>query len=115
MSEVIVMLAALLGSLSSERVLLYLFARGEGYAREIAGFYNTSVTPIQKQLERLAGAGILYSRPVGRTRLYAFEPRYPFKKELTELLNKALSFYPPKEQDALLLNRRRPRRSGKPL
>jgi hypothetical protein len=109
------MLAALLGSLSSERILLYLFARREGYAREIARFYYTSVTPIQKQLEKLAAAGVLCSRTLGRTRLYTFEPRYPFKKELEGLLHKALSFYPPEEQDALLLNRRRPRRSGKPL
>lgn len=109
------MLAALLGSLSSERVLLYLAARREGYAREIARFYHTSVTPIQKQLEKLAAAGILCSRDVGRTRLYAFEPRYPFKAELTALLHKALSFYPVEAQEALLLNRRRPRRPGKPL
>jgi predicted transcriptional regulator len=109
------MLTALLGSLSSERILVYLFARREGYAREIARFYNTSVTPIQKQLEKLTAAGILYSRPVGRTRLYAFDPRYPFKQELEALLEKALSFYPRQEQETLLLNRRRPRRSGKPL
>jgi hypothetical protein len=110
-----IMLAALLGSLSSERILLYLAARREGYAREIARFYDTSVTPIQKQMEKLAAAGVLCSRDVGRTRLYTFEPRYPFNAELEALLHKALSFYPAKEQEALLLNRRRPRRPGKPL
>lgn len=109
------MLASLLGSLSSERILLYLVARREGYAREIARFYQTSVTPIQKQLEKLARAGILCSRDAGRTRLYTFDPRYPFKAELEALLQKALSFYPPQDQEALLLNRRRPRRPGKPL
>jgi hypothetical protein len=109
------MLASLLGSLSSERILLYLTARQEGYAREIARFYQTSVTPIQKQLEKLAAAGILCSRDLGRTRLYTFDPRYPFKPELEALLRKALSFYPPPEQEALLMNRRRPRRPGKPL
>ncbi len=109
------MLEALLGSLSSERILLYLAARQEGYAREIARFFNTSVTPIQKQLERLAAAGILCSRDVGRTRLYSFDPRYPFKAELESLLHKVLTFYPAEEQEALQMNRRRPRRPGKPL
>jgi predicted transcriptional regulator len=109
------MLTALLGSLSSERILLYLAARQEGYAREIARYFGASVTPIQKQLEKLAAAGILYCRDIGRTRLYAFDPRYPFKAELAALLHKALSFYPAQEQEALLMNRRRPRRPGKPL
>jgi hypothetical protein len=109
------MLASLLGSMSGERVLLFLFARGEGYAREIARFYNTNLTPIQKGLEKFEANGILYSRLVGKTRLYSFNPRYPFKPEIENLLKKALTFCPPKEREALLMNRRRPRRSGKPL
>lgn len=109
------MLAPLLGSLSGERILLFLFARGEGYAREIARFYNTDLSPIQRGLEKFEANGILFSRLAGKTRLYAFNPRYPFKPEVENLLKKALTFYPPKEREALLMNRRRPRRSGKPL
>jgi hypothetical protein len=109
------MLASLFGSISGERVLLFLFARGEGYAREIARFYNTNLTPIQKGLEKFEANGILYSRLAGKTRLYSFNPRYPLKPEIENLLEKALTFYPPNEREALLMNRRRPRRSGKPL
>ncbi|MCK9374749.1 MAG: winged helix-turn-helix domain-containing protein [Syntrophobacterales bacterium] len=109
------MLAALLGSLSGERVLVYLFARGEGYAREIARFYQTNLTPIQRGLEKFEANGILTSRLAGKTRLYAFNPRYAFKPELENLLKKALTFYPLSEQEALFMNRRMPRRSGKPL
>jgi len=109
------MLASLLGSMSGERALLFLFARGEGYAREIARFYHTNLTPIQRGLEKFEANGILYSRLVGKTRLYSFNPRYPFKPEIENLLKKALTFCPPKEREALLMNRRRPRRSGKPL
>lgn len=109
------MLESLLGSINGERVLIYLFARGEGYAREIAKFFQTDLSPIQKQLERLEAGGILVSRLAGKTRLYAFNPRYPFKAELENLLKKALDFYPPPDREALLMNRRRPRRSGKPL
>ena len=109
------MLESLLGSINGERVLIYLFARGEGYAREIARFFQTDLSPIQKKLERLEAGGILASRLAGKTRLYVFNPRYPFKAELESLLKKALEFYPPDQREALLMNRRRPRRSGKPL
>lgn len=36
-------------------------------------------------------------------------------KELKALLEKTLGYYPPEEQEALLMVRRRPRRQGKPL
>ncbi len=109
------MLEPLLGSRSRERVLVFLRSRGEGYARQIAKFYETDLAPIQKQMDRLEGGGLLAGRPAGRTRLYTFDPRYPFLKELTALLDKAISFYPSDVQEGLLLNRRRPRRRGKPL
>jgi hypothetical protein len=109
------MLAALFGSISAERVLIFLFARGEGYAREIAKFYNTDLTPIQRGLAKFEANGVLFSRLAGKTRLYSFNPRYPFKPEIEDLLKKALTFYPPSGRERLLMNRRRPRRSGKPL
>ncbi|MDR3558278.1 MAG: winged helix-turn-helix domain-containing protein, partial [Candidatus Pacebacteria bacterium] len=98
-----------------ERTLLFLLAREEGFAREIAKFYNTGLAPIQKQLQKFESGGVIYSRLVGKTRLYAFDPRYAFKAEIESLLQKALTFYPKDEQEKLLMNRRRPRRAGKPL
>lgn len=109
------MIESIVGSLSCERVLIFLLARGEGYAREIARFYDTDPTPIQKQLEKLELGGVLVSRSVGRTRLFQFNPRYPFNAELRELLTKVLTFYEEDERDRLQMNRRRPRRKGKPL
>ena len=109
------MLESLLGSVNRERVLLFLLARREGYAREIAGFYETGLSPVQNQLEKLEYGGILVSRPVGRTRLYNFNPRYAFLPELKALLEKALSFYPEEERERLLMVRKRPRRKDKPL
>jgi hypothetical protein len=94
---------------------VYLVARNEGYAREITRFYDTSLLPVQKQLEKLEAGGVLYSRLVGRTRVFAFDPRYPFLQELKSLMEKVLSFYPDETRELLLLNRRRPRRPGKPL
>jgi predicted ArsR family transcriptional regulator len=109
------MLEPLLGSVSRERVLVFVISRDEGYAREIARFFGIGLNPVQKQLEKLESGGVLVSRAVGRTRLYTLNPRYPFLKELSQLLDKALSFYPEAEQERLLRNRRRPRRRGKPL
>lgn len=109
------MLQGILGSISAEKVLFFLFCRGEGYARQIARFYNVPLRPIQRQLERLEGSGILYSRELGRTRLYRFNPRYPFLDELRALLNRGLRFYSESERVALTMDRRRPRIARKPL
>ena len=88
------MLEPILGSVSSERVLVFILARDEGYAREIARFFETDLDPIQKQLEKFELGGVMVSRTAGRTRLYTFNPRYPFLKELWSLLENDLSVYP---------------------
>ena len=109
------MLEPLLGSTNSERVLLFLLTREQGYASEIAGFFDTDVYGIQKQLDKLETGGVLASYKAGKTRLFEFNPRYAFLKELRALLEKALSYYPTDEQERLRVVRRRPRRGGKPL
>ena len=109
------MLEVLLGSKNRERVLQFILAKGEGYAKEIADFYSTSLDPIQKQLEKLEFGGVLVSKNVGRTRLFVFNPRYAFLNELKALLEKARAYYKPEEIEALTMGRKRPRRAGKPL
>jgi hypothetical protein len=109
------MLEPLLGSASAERVLIFILVREEGYARDIARFFETDLYSIQKQLDKLEVGGILASRLAGRTRLYVWNPRYPFLPELKSLLQKALTFYSEEEREKLVLNRRRPRRRDKPL
>jgi len=109
------MIEVLLGSKNAERVLVYIFAREEGYAREIASFYKSDLKSIQMQLDKFEKSGVLASRSVGRTRPYVFNPRYPFLAELKALLGKAMLFYSAKEQEELTMNRRRPRAKGKTL
>ena len=109
------MIETLLGSKNAERVLIFLLSREEGYAREIASFYQTDLKSIQMQLDKFEKGGVLVSRTIGRTRPYTFNPRYPFLPELKTLLQKALSFYSAKEQEVLTMNRRRPRAKGKIL
>ena len=109
------MLAALLGSLNKERVLIYLAARGSGYPREIARFFSAPLDPVQKAMDRLEQAGVLIARTAGTIRQYEFNPRYPLRNELATLLQKALSLYPAELREKLLMTRNRPRRKGKPL
>jgi predicted transcriptional regulator len=109
------MLEPLLGSVNAERCLLFILAREEGYASEMARFFDTDLYGVQKQLDKLETGGVLASYRAGRTRLYRFNPRYSFLTELRALLEKALAFYPADEQERLRVVRRRPRRRGKPL
>jgi len=109
------MLDVLLGSDKAERCLLFLLTREEGYAAEITRFFDDNLSEVQKQLDKYERGGVLISRTAGRTRLYRFNPRYPFLPELQALLEKALSFYPEDVQEALRMNRRRPRGRDKPL
>ena len=111
----IALLDPLLGSINAERVLVYLVARGEGYARGIARFFGADPDSIQKQLVKFESGGVLTSKEVGRTITYQFNPRYPFLPELKQLIAQALSFYPEEEQERLVMTRQRPRRRGKPL
>ena len=108
------MLENLFGSINKERVLAYLAANEEGYARAIAEFFDTSLRNIQVQLDNLESAGVLVSRQEGRTRLYSFNPRWPLRQELRAFLDRMLEFYPDDERERLLGGRRRPRRRGKP-
>lgn len=111
----IAMLEPILGSVNAERVLVFLIAKDEGYAREIARFFGADPDSIQKQLVKLQTGGVLTSREVGRTVTYQFNPRYAFLQELKQLVEKAFSFYPEEERERLVMSRRRPRRRGKPL
>lgn len=109
------MLEPIVGSKSSEQVFIFLIARDEGYATEIARFFDADLFAIQKQLERLENSDVLVSKKVGRTRVYQFNPRYPFLDELKNLLTRVLGFYPEEVKEALVMNRRRPRKKDKPL
>jgi len=105
----ITMLNPILGSVNAERVLVFLQARGEGYAREIARFFGADPDSIQKQLVKFEAGGVLTSKEVGRTVTYQFNPRYPFLPELKELMEKAIGFYPEEERERLVMDRKRPR------
>lgn len=108
------MLEPVLGNATVEKVLLYLQNYNEGYASEIAGTFALSLSVVQKQLKRLEDGGVIVSHPKGRTRIFLWNPRYPFRKELQALLNKAFEFMLEDEIKRYYRKRQRPRRTGKP-
>ncbi len=105
------MIESILGSQSKEQVLLFITGRESGYAKQIAEYFKCSVTPIKNQLESLEAGGVLFSELVGRTKVFRINPRYPFKKEVTELIEKVISFMSDEDRERLLYSRKRPRRT----
>lgn len=109
------MLESLLGNITVEKILFYLNTYGEGYPLGMARTFGVPVNRIQQQLRRLENGGIVVSRLIGKIRLYNLNPRYPFLKELTNLLARAFEFVPEAEKETYYRKRTRPRRAGKPL
>jgi len=109
------MLEALVGSPNAERILLFLAERERGYPAEIAKTFNVAPSQIQRVMERMERDGLLVAQNIGRTRLYEINPRFAFKTKVVDLFKDALSRYPEELQAKVKLNRRRPRRKGKPF
>ena len=91
------MLESLFESDKKEKILFYLYAHGEGYAREIARTFRFNLNTVQNQLQNLENQGVLYSQMKGKVRIFRFNPRYPFRNELQALLKKAIMYLPEDE------------------
>jgi len=108
------MFKGIFGSEVRGKLLLYVYVNGESYPTELARAFGYYLNTVQSQLLNLEREGLLYSKLRGRVRLFGLNPRYPFKKELEALLEKALTFIPEAEKEKYYLRRLRPRRTGKP-
>lgn len=109
------MLKALFGSEKKGKILLYLYTHGESYPTEIARAFKFYLNAVQNQMLNMERDGILFSRLKGKVRLFGLNPRYPFKKELEAILEKALNFILPEEKEEFFTPRLRPRLTGKPF
>lgn len=108
------MLESLFGNRTVENIFFYLLVYGDGYAKQLADLFSIPINGIQQQLKRLEDGGIVVNQMKGRTRVYQFNPRYPFLIELKTLLNKAMRVLPESEIAKYYCMRTRPRRKGKP-
>ncbi len=105
----------LVGSRSAALIFYYMQVYETGYARKISKHFNISLTAVQKQMLKFEQAGVFVSFLEGRTRIFHWNPRYPFLKELRDLIKKAFDYLPENEVDQFFSLRTRPRRSFKPL
>ena len=111
------MLEKLFGNVVIEKVLFYLLKNDGGYGAQLSADLGVPLYSVQKALERLESGGIIAAKQQGKTRVFGFNPRYPFLKELKAFLAKSYEFVP-KEQKTKIYEapaRKRPRRTGKPL
>ena len=114
LGRLIEMIESVFGSLLKEKILVYIAVNPESYPNEISRVFQSSLSSVQKHLENLEKNGIVVSRLKGKTRLYDLNPRSPFRKELTALLEKVYSFINENEKEKFFVRRSRPRREGKP-
>lgn len=111
------MLEYLFAKKNVEKVLMYLCLHSKANASELSRTFGSALDPIQKTLKKLEAGGLLASFLEGKTRVFYWNPRYPFLKEIQELAQKAYSFLPVSIQETFFQStkRKRPRRTGKPL
>ncbi len=111
------MLEKLFGNVVIEKILFYLLMNEKSYGSELSKILETPLYSVQKALMRLEDGGVIVALEEGKTRMFQFNPRYPFLKELKAFLNKAYDFLPieMKKRFYEAPLRRRPRKTGKPL
>lgn len=108
-------LDTLLGNPTAARVLMYLENYDSGYAKRISDTFGIPVNMVQDQLKKFEAAGLLTSSTVGRTRVFEFNPRNPTVKNLRAFLSSELDGLPESVSKKYFRDRKRPRRTGKPL
>ncbi len=92
------MLSKLFGNRSIEKILFFLLVNEKCFAWQLHRQLETSLTPLQKALDRLEQEKVLISAREGKTRYYKFNTSYPLLVELENLLKKAFSLLSPHEK-----------------
>ncbi len=113
----LLVLESIFGSKKIEKILFFLLLNESCYGSLLAKTFEEALSPFQKALDRLELGGVLVSFLKGKTRVYQFNPRYPFLAELKLFLEKAYLFLPQEYKDLYYekQTRSRPRRRRKPL
>lgn len=111
------MLEGLFGNESIERALFYILQNKTCYAFQLKKKFQSTLSSMQQALLRLERGGILVSTLIGKTRVFQFNPRYPFLKKLCSFLQSVYASLPDeiKQKYYEAPERKRPRRTGKPL
>ncbi len=97
------MIANLFGNKNVEDVLFFLLIHGRCYGTKLHKQFGTSLTPIQKALEKLERCELITSFYEGKTRVYQFNATYPLLTELKALVKKGYSLLSHEEKKRYLL------------
>lgn len=104
---------ALFGNRTRTALLMLVAVLEETYPAELARYLATSISSVQRSLDKLSDDGIISTRPLGVRRV-TLNPAYPAYQELRALLVRVADGYP--EYRRLQESRRiRPRRRTKEL
>jgi hypothetical protein len=79
---------------------MYLSVHQKANATQLSHAFNSSLDPIQKTLKKLEAGGLLVSFLEGKTRVFQWNTRYPFFKEIEILVKKAYTFLPLATQES---------------
>ena len=111
------MLEYLFSNKNVEKVLIFLSIHEKANASLLSRAFESALDPIQKTLRKLEEGGLLVSFLEGKTRIFQWNPRYPFLSEIQALAKKAYEFLPSEIQEKTYYStrRKRPRKTGKPL
>ena len=85
------MLEPIFGGKNIERIFFFLLINQRCYGRQLCYIFSQALSPIQKALDRLERGGLIISFLEGKTRMYQFNPRYPFLQELKTLLKEIIN------------------------
>jgi DNA-binding transcriptional ArsR family regulator len=104
---------ALFGSKMRTALLMLTAVLEETYPAELARYLGTSISSVQRTLDKIEDEGLVATRPFV-VRTVTLNPLYPAAKELRALLLRVAQGYP--EYQRIKESRRtRPRRRNKPL
>src|ERR1700730_12330459 len=111
------MLEYLFANKNVEKILICLNLHGKANATQLSRIFDSALDPIQKTLKKLEEGGLLFSFLEGKTRVFQWNPRYPFLGEVKALAGKAYEYLPTdiQESNYQFTKRKRPRKTGKPL
>ena len=104
---------ALFGSRMRTALLMLIAVLGETYPAEISRYLDTTISSVQRTLDKLDEEGLIATRQIAVRRV-ALNPNYPAFRELRAFLLRVAEGYP-KYQIVKESRRTRPRRRGKPL
>ncbi len=109
------MLDKILGSETAMKIMLHIIHYGEIYPTAVAKDYKLSLSAVQKQFERYELAGILVSKLVGKTRVYFFNKKSKAAIAFMDFIKVYYDGLSLEDKEKIFSERRRPRRSGKPI